>query len=152
MELMQIINRFTPLLSSRYWLSLIVAIAFSLSSLVIAPAASWAISMNPVLATGGSSEAAAVARERAESQLDEAAGAGTSDQIQGRIQEGIGQIKEQAGDLTDNPQKQAEGIADQVKGRVQSSAGQAKSAAEDLSEEAEDKANGVVESVKDFFN
>ncbi|MGB3495478.1 MAG: CsbD family protein [Elainellaceae cyanobacterium] len=138
--------------SPKYWLRWTVAIAFSLGSLVIAPSASWATSVNPILATGGNSEAAAIVRERAESQLDEAAGAGTSDQIKGRIQEGIGKVKEQAGDLTDNRQKQAEGITDQVKGRVQRGTGQAKAAAEDLSEEAEDQAKGIVESVKDFFD
>jgi uncharacterized protein YjbJ (UPF0337 family) len=49
-----------------------------------------------------------------------------SDRIEGPLKEAGGKVKEEWGDLTDNPQTEAEGQADQVEGKVQNEWGEAK--------------------------
>ncbi|WP_370235392.1 CsbD family protein [Brevundimonas sp.] len=45
------------------------------------------------------------------------------DQVEGRAKEAMGNVKDAAGDATDNRKLQAEGKADQVEGKVQKTAG-----------------------------
>ncbi len=49
-----------------------------------------------------------------------------SDRVEGPLKEAGGKIKEEFGDLTDNPDTEAEGQADQVEGKVQNEWGEAK--------------------------
>lgn len=49
-----------------------------------------------------------------------------SDRVEGPIKEAGGKIKEEFGDLTDNPDTEAEGQADQVEGKIQGEWGKAK--------------------------
>jgi uncharacterized protein YjbJ (UPF0337 family) len=49
-----------------------------------------------------------------------------SDRIEGGMKEGMGKVKEEWGDLTDNPGTEAEGQAEQVEGNVQENWGEAK--------------------------
>ena len=49
-----------------------------------------------------------------------------SDRIEGPLKEGAGKVKEEWGDLTDNPQTEAEGKADQAEGDLQNEWGEAK--------------------------
>ncbi|MEO0647158.1 MAG: hypothetical protein AAFZ17_13535 [Cyanobacteria bacterium J06650_10] len=79
----------------------------------------------------GSQKAADVVRQRAASELDRMAGAGTSDQIEGAVQDAIGQT-------TDD-------TLDQVKGKVKRDIGKLKGAAADAEESIED-------AVKDFLD
>jgi uncharacterized protein YjbJ (UPF0337 family) len=49
-----------------------------------------------------------------------------SDRIEGGMKEGTGKVKEEWGDLTDDPGTEAEGKAEQVEGDVQEKWGEAK--------------------------
>lgn len=60
------------------------------------------------------------------------------DQVEGRVEQSIGKVKELAGKLVGNERLEGEGLADQAKGKVQTVYG-------DTKEDAKDKA-------KDFIN
>jgi uncharacterized protein YjbJ (UPF0337 family) len=49
-----------------------------------------------------------------------------SDRVEGPLKEAGGKAKEEWGDLTDNPETEAEGQADQLEGKVQNEWGEAK--------------------------
>jgi uncharacterized protein YjbJ (UPF0337 family) len=92
-----------------------------------------------------SKEAGAVVKERAERNLDDTAGAGTTNRIKGKTQEELGRAQRQFGD-------EAEGTARQVRGKVQKNVGEAQSAAQDAAEDAAESADNLVDKVKDFFD
>jgi uncharacterized protein YjbJ (UPF0337 family) len=54
-----------------------------------------------------------------------------SDRIEGPLKEAGGKVKEGWGDLTDNPDTEAEGQADQVEGKIQHEWGEGKDAVRD---------------------
>ena len=49
-----------------------------------------------------------------------------SDRIEGSVKDAGGKVKEEWGDLTDNPETQAEGQADQAEGKIQNTWGETK--------------------------
>jgi uncharacterized protein YjbJ (UPF0337 family) len=49
-----------------------------------------------------------------------------SDRIEGTVKEGAGKVKEEWGDLTDNPETEAEGQKDQAEGDLQEKWGKVK--------------------------
>ena len=49
-----------------------------------------------------------------------------SDRIEGRAKEAAGKVREEVGDLTDDPETEAEGKADQVEGKIQTGWGDVK--------------------------
>jgi uncharacterized protein YjbJ (UPF0337 family) len=49
-----------------------------------------------------------------------------NDRIEGPLKEATGKVKEEWGDLTDNPRTEAEGQAEQVEGKIQNEWGEAK--------------------------
>jgi uncharacterized protein YjbJ (UPF0337 family) len=51
---------------------------------------------------------------------------GTQDQVEGKIHEAKGKVKEIAGQLTDNPKLEAEGVGEKVAGKVQKKIGEIK--------------------------
>ncbi len=55
--------------------------------------------------------------------IDDLAGHGTADKIEGKLEEVKGKVKEAAGDATDNPKLQAEGEVDQAEGKAQHTVG-----------------------------
>lgn len=58
-----------------------------------------------------------------------------SDRIEGPLKEGGGKAKEEWGDLTDDPETEAEGQADQVEGKVQNEWGEAKDTVRDATDD-----------------
>lgn len=58
-----------------------------------------------------------------------------SDRIKGEIKEGAGKVKEEWGDLTDDPKTEAEGKAQQIEGDLQSEWGKAKDEADDADDD-----------------
>jgi uncharacterized protein YjbJ (UPF0337 family) len=58
-----------------------------------------------------------------------------SDRIEGPLKEAGGKVKEEFGDLTDDPQTEAEGHTQQVEGKVQNEWGEAKDEARDVLED-----------------
>ncbi|MES2400632.1 MAG: CsbD family protein [Pseudomonadota bacterium] len=56
-------------------------------------------------------------------------------QVEGRVNQGIGKVKEVAGKAVDNDRLQSEGLADQAKGKLQTGYGDAK---ENIKDKARD--------------
>lgn len=56
------------------------------------------------------------------------------DRVEGPLKEAGGKVKEEWGDLTDDPSTEAEGKMDQVGGKVQNEWGEAKDGARDKTE------------------
>ncbi|MDE0584859.1 MULTISPECIES: CsbD family protein [Planococcus] len=51
---------------------------------------------------------------------------GFSDKVKGAVSKGKGELKDQVGNATDNPDLQAEGKSDKTKGKVQDTVGKFK--------------------------
>ena len=62
------------------------------------------------------------------------------DQVEGRVDQSIGKVKEAAGKLVGNERLQAEGLAEQAKGKVQTVFGDSK-------EHAKDKAKKIIDKI-----
>ena len=60
-------------------------------------------------------------------------------QVEGRVDEAKGKVKEVAGRVVGNESLEAEGMADQVKGTTQAGYGDAKEGAKDAAKKAIDK-------------
>jgi uncharacterized protein YjbJ (UPF0337 family) len=54
------------------------------------------------------------------------------DRVEGPVKEAGGKVKEELGDLTDDPSTEAEGQAEQVEGKLQNEWGEAKDTARDV--------------------
>jgi len=50
----------------------------------------------------------------------------TKDEVQGKLHQAKGKIKEKAGQMTDNPNLEAEGTEEEVEGKIQNKVGQIK--------------------------
>ena len=61
-----------------------------------------------------------------------------SDRIEGNVKEGMGKVKEEWGDLTDDERTEAEGRAQQIEGEVQQGWGEAKDTARDVLDDDDD--------------
>lgn len=79
--------------------------------------------------------------------LDQTMGSGTSEQIEGQIEEATGTVQRKAGEITG----QAEGAMKQVKGKAKQDLGKVKGTAEEAGSQLQETSEGVVEKVKDFF-
>lgn len=118
----------------------------------------WGVVLTPVASAVGSQAAADVVSDRAATELDRVAGAGTSDQLEGAARDVVGKAKRDVGRVQDKVDdldglgNRVEGAADSVRGKVQRDVGRTKSAASDLGDDVEDKANSLVDSVKDLFD
>ncbi|MES2945552.1 MAG: CsbD family protein [Pseudomonadota bacterium] len=60
------------------------------------------------------------------------------DQVEGRVDQSVGKVKELAGKLVGNERLEGEGLADQAKGKVQTVYG-------DTKEDAKDKAKDIID-------
>ncbi len=123
--------------------------------LVMVSMAVWSGAWVPGAMAVGSQKAGEVMNARAAAELDRMAGEGTSDQLEGAVQETTGKMKRGVGEATGQfrgTTDQAEGAADQLKGSIKRDVGKAKGAAADAGDDIQDKADGVVESIKDFFD
>jgi uncharacterized protein YjbJ (UPF0337 family) len=60
------------------------------------------------------------------------------DRIKGPVKEGTGKVKEELGDLTDDPKTEAEGKAEQVGGKLQNEWGEAKDTIRDAADDDDD--------------
>ncbi|WOD41816.1 hypothetical protein [Nodosilinea sp. E11] len=116
-----------------------------LASLVIGSGLLFGFSA-PATALGN--EAGDIVQERAEREFDRKAGAGSANQLEGRAQEGLGQVQRQVNKATGG----ADGIGNQVQGRTQKDIGRAQGAVENATDAVQDSADGFVDSVKNFFN
>lgn len=79
--------------------------------------------------------------------LDQVAGQGTSDMVEGKVKEDIGTVKRNMGKVTG----QMQGAADQVKGRAQQDIGRTQNAVDEAGDNVEEATDNFVDSVKDFF-
>ncbi len=77
---------------------------------------------------------------------------GISNQVEGKIDQGMGRAKRGTGDVTDDYRLQTKGGLQQVKGDAKQGLGTAKNKLDDAKGKAEDKSENIIDSVKDFFN
>ena len=77
---------------------------------------------------------------------------GVSNQVEGKVDKGIGTAKRAAGDATDNYSTEIKGAAQQVRGDVKQGLGTAENKLDDTKNAAEDKSESLIDSVKDFFD
>lgn len=63
------------------------------------------------------------------------------DRIEGAVKEGVGKVKEEWGDLTDDASTEAEGKVDQAEGNLQQGWGEAKDTARDAVDDLGDEGN-----------
>ena len=92
--------------------------------------------------------AASIEMARAADQLDEMVGEGTSDQLQGKVQQDIGTVKREVGKVAG----QVEGATDQVKGRAKEDIGRIEAVADNAEGTVEEVAEGLLDSIKGVFN
>ena len=57
---------------------------------------------------------------------------GTKDKLEGKAKEAMGNVREKAGEATDNEEMEAEGRADQMEGKADQLQGDVKNKAEEL--------------------
>jgi uncharacterized protein YjbJ (UPF0337 family) len=57
------------------------------------------------------------------------------DRVEGPVKEAGGKVKEELGDLTDDPSTEAEGQAEQVEGKLQNEWGETKDAVRDVADD-----------------
>lgn len=74
--------------------------------------------------------------------VDDMAGAGTSDQAEGSARETVGRVKETIGAATGDDSLRAEGVKDQAAGKAQGVWGEIKEGAENLKDRVEDAIHG----------
>lgn len=101
----------------------------------------------PQVIAFGSSDASNL-KQKAKSDFDAVAGAGSSDKLEGNVEQAIGSAQQNLGKVTG----QAKGVAKQVEGRAKQDIGRTKDAAQDVASDVEDKTDSAVDSIRDFFN
>lgn len=74
--------------------------------------------------------------------VDDVAGAGTSDHAEGAAKEGVGRVKEALGAATGNDSLRTEGAKDQAAGKAQGLLGDIKEGAENLVDKVKDAVHG----------
>ena len=77
---------------------------------------------------------------------------GVSNQVEGKVEEGLGSARRATGDLTDNYKQEAKGAAQQLKGKSKQGLGSAENKLDDTKDTLEDKSESLIDSVKDFFD
>ena len=85
---------------------------------------------------------------KAKSDLDEVAGAGTSDRLEGKVDRAAGKAKQELG----KAQGQVEGAVQQAKGKAKEDIGTTKQAIENAADNVEDASDSAIDSVKNFFS
>ena len=63
-----------------------------------------------------------------------------NDEIKGKVEQAKGWVKDKAGEITNNPDLEAEGEAERIAGKVREGYGKAKEAVKDAADRASDKA------------
>ncbi len=115
-----------------------------LATLVIGSSLIFGFS-SPAAALGN--EAGDIVQQRAERELDRKAGSGTANQLEGRAQEGVGQVQRQVNKVTGG----TDGIGNEAKGRARQDVGRTQGAVENATDAAQEAGEGIVDSVKGFF-
>lgn len=93
------------------------------------------------------SDSEADLQEKAEEAVDELAGEGTADKVEGKIKEAAGQAQEKMG----KAEEEVKGTAKQLEGKAQQTMGEAKGRAEEAGEELDEASDNLLDAVKDFF-
>ncbi|NJL88079.1 MAG: CsbD family protein [Leptolyngbyaceae cyanobacterium SM1_1_3] len=131
-----------------------LAIAFAL---LLAVGSVLVVSASPAVAAvgtdasrvaPGSPAAAEVVQERAKREFNEKLGAGTSDKVEGTLEDTVGKAKRQLGDFG----TEMDGTTDRVEGQMKQTMGRAKDAADRAGDKAEDAGESLIDNIKDFFN
>ncbi|HIK31270.1 MAG TPA: CsbD family protein [Oscillatoriales cyanobacterium M59_W2019_021] len=85
---------------------------------------------------------------KAKSDLDTVAGAGTSDKLEGQVDQALGKAQRDLGKVSG----QVEGAARQAKGKAKEDIGTTRQAIENAADNAEDASDSAFDSIKNFFS
>ncbi|MDJ0694183.1 CsbD family protein [Mastigocoleus sp. MO_188.B34] len=86
-------------------------------------------------------------KQKAKGNFDKVLGAGSSDKLEGNVEQAVGNTQQNLGKVTG----QSKGLAKQVEGRAKQDIGRTKDAAQDLASDIENKTDNAVDSIRDFF-
>ncbi|MGQ4647242.1 CsbD family protein [Lyngbya aestuarii] len=127
----------------------LVALAFigTGTSFNLIPAANAATLENPSFVVALGSSATKEVEQQAKGILDEGAGAGTADKVQGRLNEAMGKTERNLDKVT----SQTEGTLKEVQGKAQQNLGEAKNRTESAGSDLEDAGENALDAIKDFF-
>ncbi|KST69978.1 CsbD family protein [Mastigocoleus testarum] len=87
-------------------------------------------------------------KQKAKSDFDKVLGAGSSDKLEGNVEQAVGNAQQNLGKVTG----QAKGVTKRVEGRAKQDIGRTKDAAQDLASDVENKTDNAVDNIRDFFN
>lgn len=87
-------------------------------------------------------------RQNAQEQIDQAFGSGTSDRVEGQLEQTYGKAQRQMGKASG----QLEGASRQAEGQAKEGIGRAKSAIDRAGSEVQDQGESLIDNVKDFFS
>ena len=85
---------------------------------------------------------------KAKSDLDQVAGAGTSDKLEGQVDKATGKIQSDLGKV----RSEAEGAAKQAQGKAKEDIGTTRRAIEKAADNAEETSDNAIDSIKNFFS
>lgn len=88
-------------------------------------------------------------KDKIKDAVDHAAGAGTSDKIEGKATELAGKAQQKLGASLDNPELEARGIVKQADGKLQQAVSDTKEEAETLTERTKELLHDVAEAVRE---
>lgn len=80
-----------------------------------------------------------------------ATGEGIGNQIQGKVDQGIGSFKRNLGDLTDDKSVEIKGGLQQTKGKATQALGTSENKLDEAKNAAQNKSESLIDSVKEFF-
>ncbi|MDY6940933.1 MAG: CsbD family protein [Cyanobacteriota bacterium] len=86
--------------------------------------------------------------EKVKSELDEAAGAGTSDRLEGKVDRVSGKVKRDIGRVSG----ETEGALQQARGKAKEDIGRTKNAIDDAADEVQESSEGFFSGIKNFFD
>ena len=79
--------------------------------------------------------------------VDKVLGAGTTDKIQGKVEQDIGTVERNLGEI----KGQAKGAAKQIEGRAKQDIGEVKSRMDEASSDLEEASESAMDAIKHFF-
>lgn len=92
------------------------------------------------------------ANDKVKKVVDDVAGSGTSDKIEGKATAAIGSAQRTLGDMNDDPEMENAGADNEAKGKAQEAMGDVKGAMEHAVEGVKDAAGHAADAVKGLFD
>jgi uncharacterized protein YjbJ (UPF0337 family) len=86
--------------------------------------------------------------QKAKSDLDTVAGSGTSDRLEGQVDQAVGKVQKEFGKASG----QVEGAVQQARGKAKEDIGTTRRSIEKTADQAEEASDNAIDSIKNFFS